>query len=63
MNVCRKCYGNPFDSYDDSSLKIINVNLMVALEEKSGVTKLSRINRLRTMNFCANFQVKSVLLI
>ncbi len=36
MNVCAKFYGSPSNGYWDISLKTTNVNLMVALEGRSG---------------------------
>lgn len=44
MNVCMKFHGNPLNSCQDVSLNTTNVNLLVALEEKS-------VGRLGTM-FC-----------
>ncbi len=35
MNACAKFHGNPANSSRDISLKAANVNLLVALEEKS----------------------------
>lgn len=32
MEVCATFYGNPFNSFQEISFKIIKVNLMVALE-------------------------------
>lgn len=35
MTVCTKCHGNPLNSCQDISIKNKNVNLKLALEEKS----------------------------
>lgn len=35
LNICSKVHGNPSNSGQDSSLKTPNVNLVVAVEEKS----------------------------
>ncbi len=43
VNVGNKFHGNPFSCCQDISLKTTNVNLMVVLEERSGVTKVIRI--------------------
>lgn len=36
INVCIKFQGNPSNNFQDSSLKVKNVNLMVVLDEKPG---------------------------
>lgn len=50
MNAFTKFSDNPSNSCGDISLKDVNMNLRVALEEKSMITKVSRTGPVRTMN-------------
>lgn len=59
MNVWPKVHGNPTTSRQSISLKTKNANLMVVLEEKSGITKVIRIPPLGTMYICTKFEWKS----
>ncbi len=59
MNACTKFHGNTSNSFKDIPLKATNINHMVALEEKSGITKVIGIHLLGAMNVfkkknCAN---------
>ncbi len=50
MNVYNKFYGNPSNSCQDISLKTVNVNLTVALEEVRGSRKSLGFILWKTMN-------------
>lgn len=53
MNVCTIFHVHPSSSCRGIHVKPTNVNLVVALEEKSGeVTKVNRIHCLGTMTVC-----------
>lgn len=45
-------HGNPSDICQDMPLKVQNVNLLVVLEEKQGIAKVSRFHPLRTTSVC-----------
>lgn len=48
MNVLTEFYANPSNSGRDISLTTTNLNLMVALEEKSEAQKIIRTNLMKT---------------
>lgn len=54
MNVCTKFYCNKSNSCWNIWLQTTNDNLLEALDESQGITKVNRIQHLRTMNFCTN---------
>lgn len=54
MNVCTEFQVNPSNGCWDISLKTINVNLMVTLEEDA---KVSRIHPLETASVCVKFHI------
>lgn len=59
MNVCTKFHSNPFNSRQDISLKTTNVNLAVALEEKSEDHQVKSLHPLGTMNALTKFHNNS----
>lgn len=55
LNICTKFHGNPANSCQDTSIKIKNVNLLIPLEKKSVITKVTRVHPLGTTNICPHF--------
>ena len=49
-NVCTKFHSDPSNSSWEMSLKATNVNLVAVLQEKSDISKASRIRHLGTMD-------------
>ncbi len=58
INVCIKFHGKPSNSCRDILLKRKTVNLMVALEKKSGISHSQKDKCLGTMRACTKFGLK-----